>query len=552
MNADDSMTESNGDVAVTAMEQEKVNCDKSVIISEGHPVTILVPGRFHSSNIEVDGLASREKVFHGWKEDIQALKRDGCAPARDNPEDEEECRNKERPMSWEGTLTEDDLKILQHASPYESPQRESIQRAQQWVEAVMSGSSNSSSPLPGSPLLGPTRYPPALLFTPDGSPIHGLSRNNSDASQHGGTSSSLSYSSTNPSPIPHSPGEGDRESEEAFLCGSSEVLPSSISRQQVINSPCPVCGDRISGFHYGIFSCESCKGFFKRTVQNKKNYVCLRGGNCPVGVATRKKCPACRFDKCLKKGMKLEAIREDRTRGGRSTYQCSYSVPNPSSSSSALLYPEEVDMEGKNIPLLLQEIMSVEHLWQNRLEIGDGKGTPSPSPSSSSSRDSLEVFYDIADHRLYKIVKWCKSLPLFHSLQLYSGTLYQLFESQISLAFELLGIDHQGAIEVIERLRVDQYEYAALKLIILLTADVHGLKEPEKVRASQEKVLQALQQYTLQVYPHMPSKFGELLLRLPELQRTCQVGKEMLTQRTSSGAEDSSFNILMELLRGDL
>ena len=26
-------------------------------------------------------------------------------------------------------------------------------------------------------------------------------------------------------------------------------------------------------------------------------------------------------------GMKLEAIREDRTRGGRSTYQCSYTLP---------------------------------------------------------------------------------------------------------------------------------------------------------------------------------------------------------------------------------
>lgn len=79
-----------------------------------------------------------------------------------------------------------------------------------------------------------------------------------------------------------------------------------ISRQQLINSPCPICGDKISGFHYGIFSCESCKGFFKRTVQNRKNYVCLRGASCPVTVATRKKCPACRFDKCLQCGMKLE------------------------------------------------------------------------------------------------------------------------------------------------------------------------------------------------------------------------------------------------------
>lgn len=53
--------------------------------------------------------------------------------------------------------------------------------------------------------------------------------------------------------------------------------------------------------------------------------------------------------------------------------------------------------------------------------------------------------------------------------------------------------------------------------------DTNDLKEPEKVRASQEKALHALQQYTVAHYPDMPSKFGELLLRIPDLQRTCQV-----------------------------
>lgn len=108
---------------------------------------------------------------------------------------------------------------------------------------------------------------------------------------------------------------------------------------RALSSPCPICGDKISGFHYGIFSCESCKGFFKRTVQNRKNYVCLRGGPCPITIATRKKCPACRFEKCLQRGMKLEAIREDRTRGGRSTYQCSYTLPmlSPSLADGTLL-----------------------------------------------------------------------------------------------------------------------------------------------------------------------------------------------------------------------
>lgn len=57
----------------------------------------------------------------------------------------------------------------------------------------------------------------------------------------------------------------------------------------------------------------------------------------------------------------------------------------------------------------------------------------------------------------------------------------------------------------------------------MFISDTSDLREPEKVRASQEKALQALQHYTLAHYPDIPSKFGELLLRIPDLQRTCQV-----------------------------
>lgn len=56
-----------------------------------------------------------------------------------------------------------------------------------------------------------------------------------------------------------------------------------------------------------------------------------------------------------------------------------------------------------------------------------------------------------------------------------------------------------------------------------LSLDTSELKEAEKVRASQEKALKALQDYTVTHFPDSPSKFGELLLRIPELQRTCQV-----------------------------
>uniref|UniRef100_A0A182QPF0 Nuclear hormone receptor FTZ-F1 beta n=1 Tax=Anopheles farauti TaxID=69004 RepID=A0A182QPF0_9DIPT len=437
-----------------------------------------------------------------------------------------------------------------------------------------------------------------------------------------------------------------------------EHLPSpGISRQQLINSPCPICGDKISGFHYGIFSCESCKGFFKRTVQNRKNYVCLRGAACPVTIATRKKCPACRFEKCLQKGMKLEAIREDRTRGGRSTYQCSYTLPGPlvnsagggmqagdspgagpfpyggavrspyvgaagpgggvgmgqqmkDGSEGGMMMGGPGPLGGPNggmedggagpqpgIPVLLQEIMDVEPLWQynaqelarlNQSATNVTSSTISNNPilssagiSSDSSPDMIANLCNIADHRLYKIVKWCKSLPLFKhisiddqicllinswcELLLFSCCYRSIStpgEIKISLgkSITLDQVNNTGLQTCIERmlnltdhlrrLRVDRYEYVAMKVIVLLSSDTSELKESEKVRSSQEKALQALQAYTLAHYPKSPAKFGELLLRIPELQRTCQVGKEMLTIKPKDG-EEPSFNLLMELLRGE-
>ncbi|XP_030053051.1 nuclear receptor subfamily 5 group A member 2 isoform X2 [Microcaecilia unicolor] len=63
-----------------------------------------------------------------------------------------------------------------------------------------------------------------------------------------------------------------------------------------------------------------CSGFFKRTVQKNKHYVCLETQNCSINKAERKRCPACRFQKCLGVGMKLEAVRANRMRGGRNKF----------------------------------------------------------------------------------------------------------------------------------------------------------------------------------------------------------------------------------------
>ncbi len=77
---------------------------------------------------------------------------------------------------------------------------------------------------------------------------------------------------------------------------------------------CPVCGDKVSGYHYGLLTCESCKGFFKRTVQNKKVYNCVADRSCVIDKTQRKRCPYCRFQKCLEVGMKLEGKPRKSTR----------------------------------------------------------------------------------------------------------------------------------------------------------------------------------------------------------------------------------------------
>lgn len=76
------------------------------------------------------------------------------------------------------------------------------------------------------------------------------------------------------------------------------------------------------------------------------------------------------------------------------------------------------------------------------------------------------------------------------------------------------------------------------------------MQEFNKVDICQKQILEALQTYSSINYPENPSKFGELLLRIPELERVCQVANESLTAKQREG-DGESFKILMELLRGD-
>uniref|UniRef100_A0A8D2MV00 Nuclear receptor subfamily 6 group A member 1 n=1 Tax=Zonotrichia albicollis TaxID=44394 RepID=A0A8D2MV00_ZONAL len=99
-----------------------------------------------------------------------------------------------------------------------------------------------------------------------------------------------------------------------YALGGCKVM---FSYERVDQRTCLICGDRATGLHYGIISCEGCKGFFKRSICNKRVYRCSRDKNCVMSRKQRNRCQYCRLLKCLQMGMNRKAIREDGMPGGR-------------------------------------------------------------------------------------------------------------------------------------------------------------------------------------------------------------------------------------------
>ncbi|XP_076464314.1 uncharacterized protein LOC143296330 [Babylonia areolata] len=72
---------------------------------------------------------------------------------------------------------------------------------------------------------------------------------------------------------------------------------------------CRVCGDLANGIHFGVFTCEGCKKFFRRTLQGSRSYVCRGKGLCSLNPRNRNHCRQCRYLKCTVVGMSRDAIK---------------------------------------------------------------------------------------------------------------------------------------------------------------------------------------------------------------------------------------------------
>ncbi|XP_061771125.1 nuclear receptor subfamily 2 group F member 5 [Nerophis ophidion] len=302
-----------------------------------------------------------------------------------------------------------------------------------------------------------------------------------------------------------------------------------LSGDKLPNVDCMVCGDKSSGKHYGQFTCEGCKSFFKRSVRRNLSYTCRGNRDCPIDQHHRNQCQYCRLKKCLKVGMRREAVQRGRTSNSQSS-------PGQYLTNGGDPYNSQPYLSGFISLLLRAEPYPTSRYGAQCMQGNNLMG--------------IENICELAARLLFSAVEWAKNIPFFPDLQLMDqvallrmswSELFVLNAAQCSMPLHVAPLlaaaglhaspmsaervvafmDHirvfQEQVEKLKALQVDTAEYSCLKSIVLFTSDAMGLSDVAHVESIQEKSQCALEEYVRNQYPSQPNRFGRLLLRLPSL-----------------------------------
>ncbi|XP_037616107.1 COUP transcription factor 2-like isoform X1 [Sebastes umbrosus] len=355
-----------------------------------------------------------------------------------------------------------------------------------------------------------------------------------ELSGHMNPQSSLEIPPVTPAPPPNA------STTNTTTSSSSSSSSSMDKQQQSQHIECIVCGDKSSGKHYGQFTCEGCKSFFKRSVRRNLSYTCRANRTCPVDQHHRNQCQYCRLKKCLKVGMRREGtacrrppvvdIAVQRGRLPTQSYHGQFSLTNgdPLQCHSYL--------SGYISLLLRAEPYPTSRFGSQCLQSNNIMG--------------IENICELAARMLFSAVEWARNIPFFPDLQVTDqvsllrltwSELFVLNAAQCSMPVHVAPLlaaaglhaspmsadrvvafmDHirvfQEQVEKLKVLHVDSAEYSCIKAVVLFTTDACGLSDMAHVEGLQEKSQCALEEYVRSQYPNQPNRFGKLLLRLPSL-----------------------------------
>ncbi|XP_071227270.1 peroxisome proliferator-activated receptor gamma-like isoform X2 [Salvelinus alpinus] len=347
----------------------------------------------------------------------------------------------------------------------------------------------------------------------------------------------------------------------------------------LLNIDCRVCGDKASGFHYGVHACEGCKGFFRRTLRLKLVYDHC-DLHCRIHKKSRNKCQYCRFQKCLLVGMSHDAIRFGRMpQVEREKLQAEFMDVDPRNPESTDLralsrqlclsyhrhFPltkskAKAILSGKthgNSPFVIHDMKSLTagqyFINCRQLPVLERQRSVLP-PEEPAGELELSVFRRLqlrSAEAVQEVTEFAKSIPGFTELDMNDqvillkygvievmttmlaplmnkdGTLFAY--GQIFMTREFLKSLRKPFCEMMEpkfefavkfnMLELDDSDMALFFAVIILSGDRPGLVNVKPIEDLQETVLLALELQLKTIHPDCPQLFAKLLQKMTDLRQ---------------------------------
>ncbi|XP_014240379.1 ecdysone-inducible protein E75 isoform X1 [Cimex lectularius] len=340
---------------------------------------------------------------------------------------------------------------------------------------------------------------------------------------------------------------------------------------------CRVCGDKASGFHYGVHSCEGCKGFFRRSIQQKIQYrPCTKNQQCAILRINRNRCQYCRLKKCIAVGMSRDAVRFGRVPKREKARILAAMQQSTNSKCHEKALAAELEDDQRLLRTVIRAHLDTCDFTRDKVEpmILRAREQPSftaspptlacplnPNPQPlTGQQELLQDFSKRFSPAIRGVVEFAKRIPGFGILSqddqvtlLKAGVfevllvrLACMFDTQnnsmICLNGQVLKREsiHSGSnarflmdsmfdfAERLNSLRLTDAEIGLFSSIVVIAPDRPGLRNTELIERMQNKLKAGLQLMMSQNHPNQPCLAQELMKKIPDLRTLNTLHSEKL------------------------